>query len=106
MLHLMLHLVPPVLHMVLLQHQHRQWIKARKLQIPLQKPGDKHAALRLLTILESPLDSAQRRKITTLKRDEKIPSFSQVDGLPSSPTAERKAEEEMEEVEEKEEEKK
>ena len=54
------------------------------------------------------MESAQRRKITTLKRDEKIPSFNQVDGLLSSPTAETKAEVEMEEVEkkEKEEEKK
>ena len=71
-----------------------------------QKISDKPAAPRLLKILESPLESAQRRKKTTLKRDEKIPSFNQVDGLPSSPTAERKAWEEMEDVEEKEEEKK
>ena len=66
------------------------------------KTSDKPAAPRLLEILESPLESAQRRKITTLKRDVKIPSFNQVDGLLSSPTAERKAEVEMEEVEKKE----
>ena len=71
-----------------------------------QKNSDKPAAPRLLKILESPLESAQRRKITTLKRDEKIPSFNQEDGLPSSPTAERKAEVKMEEVEKEEEEKK
>ena len=41
-----------------------------------------------------------------MKRDEKIPSFNQEDGLPSSPTAERKAEVKMEEVEKEEEEKK
>ena len=39
--HPVLHLVPPVLHMVLLQHQHRQWIKPRKLPIPLEKPATK-----------------------------------------------------------------
>ena len=48
------------------------------------------------------MDSAKRQKITTLKRDEKILSFSQVDCLPPSPTAERMAEEEMEEGEEEE----
>ena len=36
-----LHLVPPVPNMVLLQHQHRQWIKPRKLPIPLEKPVPK-----------------------------------------------------------------
>ena len=35
------------------------------------------------------------------KRDESIPSFSQVDGLPSSPSLEQKVVEEMEEVEKK-----
>ena len=86
-----------LLLMVLLQHQHRQWIKIRKLPIPLEMPVTHDAAPQLYKIL----DSAQRRKITMVKRDESIPSFSQVDGLPSSPSLEQKVVEEMEEVEKK-----